>query len=178
MVKVDIEIQNIVLTVTYKDTEFDLEELAGILKGARYEPEVFPGVIYKSKTPRASFLIFASGKMNCVGAKSMKDAEKAIKELTNKLKNSGVKIKGKPKIKVRNMVASLNFHREFDVEQIAREFPNTEYEPEVFPGLVLRLDEPKVVILLFVSGKGVCVGAESITDIKKAAKKITKVISK
>lgn len=176
MAKVDTEIQNIVLSVTYKDIEFDLEKLASLLEGARYDPEVFPGIAYKSETPRASFLIFASGKMNCVGAKSMKDAEQAIKKLTDKLRDSDIEIKEEPKVKVQNMVASFDFNREFDLEKIAREFRNTEYEPEVFPGLVFRLDEPEVVVLLFVSGKGVCAGAKSMKDVKRAAKKITKTI--
>lgn len=176
MVDVKYEIQNIVLSVTYKDTEFDLEKLAGILEGARYDPEVFPGIAYKSVEPTASFLIFASGKMNCVGAKSMGDAENAIENLTEELKESDVEIGGEPEVEVQNMVASFDFEREFDLETIARNFRNTEYEPEVFPGLVFRLDEPKAVILLFVSGKGVCAGAKSEEDIKKAAKRITEVI--
>ncbi|MBS3815767.1 MAG: TATA-box-binding protein [Hadesarchaea archaeon] len=176
MVDVDIEIQNIVLSVTYEGIEFDLEELASILEGARYDPEVFPGIAYKSETPRASFLIFASGKMNCVGAKSMGDAEQAIEKLTKELKDSGIEITDDPQVKVQNMVASFDFNREFDLEKIARGFRNTEYEPEVFPGLVFRLDEPEVVVLLFVSGKGVCAGAKSMKDVERAAKKITKTI--
>ena len=176
MANVKYEIQNIVLSVTYEDTEFDLEKLAGILEGARYDPEVFPGIAYKSIEPTASFLIFASGKMNCVGAKSLEDAEKAIEKLTEKLRETGIEIKKDPEVKVQNMVASFDFAREFDLEMIARNFRNTEYEPEVFPGLVFRLDEPHVVILLFVSGKGVCAGAKSEEDIQEAADRITEVI--
>lgn len=172
MAEVESELQNIVLSVTYKDVEFDLEKLSGVLEGARYDPEVFPGIAYKSVEPRASFLIFASGKMNCVGAKSMSDAEQAIRDLTEALRSSGIDVKEEPKVKVQNMVASFNFDREFDLERIAREFRNTEYEPEVFPGLVFRLDEPEVVVLLFVSGKGVCAGARSEEEIEKAGRKI------
>jgi transcription initiation factor TFIID TATA-box-binding protein len=177
MAKVKTQIQNIVLSVTYKDVEFDLEKLAKILKGARYDPEVFPGIAYKSEKPPASFLIFASGKMNCVGAKSMVDAKEAIKKLTRKLKRSGLKIKSEPKVKVQNMVASFDFGMEFDLEKIARTYDNTEYEPEVFPGLVFRLDDPEVVVLLFVSGKGVCAGAKSMNDVRRAGRKITKILS-
>lgn len=178
MAGVKSQVQNIVLSVTYEGVEFDLERLARSLEGARYDPEVFPGIAYKSYDPPASFLIFASGKMNCVGAKSMNDAKLAIKKLTKKLRKAGVKIKIEPKVKVQNIVASFDFGREFDLERIARTFENTEYEPEVFPGLVFRLDEPKVVVLLFVSGKGVCAGAKSLADIKKAAIKITKILKK
>ncbi len=178
MANVKTQIQNIVLSVTYEGVEFNLERLAKSLDGARYDPEVFPGIAYKSTDPPASFLIFASGKMNCVGAKSMNDAKLAIKRLTNKLKKSGIKIRSEPKVQVQNIVASFDFGREFDLERIARSFENTEYEPEVFPGLVFRLEEPKTVVLLFVSGKGVCAGAKSMADIKRAALAITKLLKR
>lgn len=174
--KVKIEVQNIVLSVIYPGVEFDLEKLARTLEDARYDPEVFPGIAYKSEDPSASFLIFASGKMNCVGAKSMRDAKLAIEKLTKKLKASGAKIKGPPEVKVQNIVASFDFFREFDLEAIARSFKNTEYEPEVFPGLVFRLDDPKVVILLFVSGKGVCAGAKTMKEIERAAERMDQLL--
>ncbi len=170
------KIQNIVLSVTYEDTEFNLKKLAMSLDGAVYNPKRFPGVVYKSEHPRASFLIFSSGKMNCVGARSLNDAKQAIRKLTGKLRKAHIKVKTEPKIKVQNIVASVDFGRKFDLEHIARSFENTEYEPEVFPGLVFRLDEPKAVLLLFVSGKGVCAGAKSLRDVKRAAKKTSKIL--
>jgi len=176
MVGVKTQVQNIVLSVTYEGVEFNLEKLAKSLDGARYDPEVFPGIAYKSEDPPASFLIFASGKMNCVGARSMTDAKLAIKKLTKKLRKARIKVKSEPKVEVQNIVASFDFGREFDLERIARSYENTEYEPEVFPGLVFRLDDPKVVVLLFVSGKGVCAGAKGMKDIQRAAQKITKIL--
>ena len=176
MMGVKTKIQNIVLSVTYEGTEFNLEKLARSLDGTVYDPESFPGVVYKSEDPRASFLIFASGKMNCVGARTMADAKLAIKKLTEKLKKARIKVKTEPKVKVQNIVASVDFGRKFDLERIARRFENTEYEPEVFPGLVFRLDDPKAVLLLFVSGKGVCAGVKSIKDVKRAAQKTSKIL--
>ena len=176
MGEVTTKIQNIVLSVTYENTEFNLEKLARSLDGAIYDPEVFPGITYKSEHPSASFLIFASGKMNCVGASSMNDASRAIKKLTRKLRKAHIRVKSEPKVKVQNIVASVNFNRKFDLEYIARNFENTEYEPEVFPGLVFRLEDPKAVLLLFVSGKGVCAGAKSMRDVKRAAQKLSKIL--
>lgn len=167
-------IENVVVSVTYEGTEFDLKKLARTVDGVVHDPEVFPGAVYKSEDPRASFLIFSSGKMNCVGARSMEDAELAVKRLTRKLRRAGFKIKSEPKVKVRNIVASIDFGRRFDLEEIAMNFENAEYEPEVFPGLVFRLDDPKVAVLLFVSGKGVCAGARSGRDVERAAERITK----
>lgn len=171
-----IRINNVVVSVTYEGTKFDLEKLARTIDGARYDPENFPGIVYKSKVPSASFLIFSSGKVNCVGAKSMRDVELAIKKLTEKLRRAGVKIKSEPKVKVQNIVASIDFGRGFDLEEIARNFKNAEYEPEVFPGLVLRLDDPKVAVLLFATGKGVCAGAKSEGDVERAAERIIKTL--
>ncbi len=176
MMVVKTKIQNIVLSVTYEDTEFNLEKLARSLDGAVYDPESFPGVVYKSEHPRASFLIFSSGKMNCVGARSLNDAKQAIGKLTRKLREAHIKVKTEPKVKVQNIVASVDFGRKFDLEHIARSFENVEYEPEVFPGLVFRLDDPKAVLLLFVSGKGVCAGAKSMRDVKRAAQKTSKIL--
>lgn len=170
------KIQNIVLSVVYEDTEFNLEKLAKSLDGAVYNPERFPGVVYKSEHPRASFLIFASGKMNCVGARSMGDAKMAIKKLTGELRGAHIRVKADPKVKVQNIVASVNFGRRFDLEHIARSFENAEYEPEVFPGIVFRLEDPKAVLLLFVSGKGVCAGVKSLKDVKRAAQKTSKIL--
>ena len=170
------KIQNIVLSVTYENTEFNLEKLARSLDGAIYDPEVFPGITYKSEHPPASFLIFKSGKMNCVGTRSMNDASRAIRNLTRKLREAHIKVKSEPKVKVQNIVASINFNRKFDLEHIARNFENTEYEPEVFPGLVFRLEDPKAVLLLFVSGKGVCAGTNSMKDVKRAAQKLSKIL--
>jgi len=172
------KIQNIVLSVTYEGTVFNLEKLAKSLDGTVYDPELFPGVVYKSEHPRASFLIFASGKMNCVGARSMADAKLAIKKLTEKLRKARIKVKTEPKVKVQNIVASVNFGRKFDLERIASRFENTEYEPEVFPGLVFRLEDPKAVLLLFVSGKGVCAGVKSMRDVKRAVQKINRIPSR
>jgi transcription initiation factor TFIID TATA-box-binding protein len=178
MTGVRIKIQNIVLSVTYEDTEFNLERLVKSLDGARYTPGIFPGIVYRSENPPVSFLIFASGKMICLGAKRMEDARQAIKKLTRKLKKARIEVKSAPKVEVRNIVASVDFGRKFDIEHIARRFENTEYEPEVFPGLVFRLDDPKAVLLLFVSGKGVCAGAKSIRDVKRAVQKINRIPSR
>ena len=64
-------------------------------------------------------------------------------------------------IKIQNIVASANLQSTLNLEAVALELENTEYEPEQFPGLVYRLSDPKVVLLLFGSGKVVCTGAKT-----------------
>jgi transcription initiation factor TFIID TATA-box-binding protein len=168
------KMQNIVLSITFKGAEFNLRKLAKLLDGAVYDR--FPGLVYKSVNPPVSFLIFASGKMICAGARNMGDANRAVEALTEKLRSAHINVGGAPKIEVQNMVASIDFGKRFDLERIAWNFDNTEYEPEVFPGLVFRVEDPKAVVLIFVSGKGICAGVKSMRDVKRAARKTGKIL--
>jgi transcription initiation factor TFIID TATA-box-binding protein len=86
---VKIRIHNVVVSVAYGGVEFDLERFAGAIYGARYDPKNFPALVYRSDEPRASFIIFPSGRVNCVGTKSMRDVKLAINNLTRKLRRVG-----------------------------------------------------------------------------------------
>ncbi|KXA97864.1 hypothetical protein AKJ37_02230 [candidate division MSBL1 archaeon SCGC-AAA259I09] len=175
MADAEYKVNNIVLTVSYKDVELDLEKIASNLEGARYDPEVFPGVAYRTPESGPSFLIFASGNMNCVGAKTVEGAERAIEKLTERLRDMGYDVGG-AETEVQNMVATVEFHRNFDLERIARKSRNMEYEPEVFPGLVFRTEGTSVAFLLFVQGTGVCVGAKSEEEIQEGINRIAETI--
>jgi transcription initiation factor TFIID TATA-box-binding protein len=72
------------------------------------------------------------------------------------------------KFKIENIVASANLEKELDLYAIARELDNVEYEPEQFPGAILKLKEPKTSLLLFKNGKMICTGAKSEGDVHKA----------
>jgi transcription initiation factor TFIID TATA-box-binding protein len=66
----------------------------------------------------------------------------------------------------------VNLERDLNLDQLAFQLEDSEYEPEQFPGLVYRIFEPKVAFLLFSSGRVVCAGAKSLNDVKKAVKKL------
>ena len=84
-----------------------------------------------------------------------------------------------PIITIQNIVATTTLSSTLNLIQIALSlgFDHIEYEPEAFPGLVYRMDDPKVVLLLFGSGKMVCVGAREINDIKNAVRNIAEELS-
>lgn len=86
--------------------------------------------------------------------------------------------KKKKEIEVVNIVISASLGKEIPLEKMAALLPNTEYNPEQFPGLVLRIKEPKSSALIFSSGKIVCTGAKSMDKVKEAVRKIIKAISK
>lgn len=173
MPMVKIRVENVVAT-TSVGTELDLKSVALALDGAEYEPEQFPGIVYRIKEPKTATLLFRSGKLVCTGAKSIKDVEKAIGIVVSKIKEAGFDVNLKPRIDVQNIVASSDLETDLNLNAIAISLglDKVEYEPEQFPGLVYRIDEPKVVALLFGSGKVVCTGAKRTEDIEIAVKKI------
>ncbi|MDD3421582.1 MAG: TATA-box-binding protein [Methanocellales archaeon] len=170
-----IRIENVVAS-TAIGSEIDLSEVAHVLEGADYDPEQFPGLVYRTKNPKAAALIFRSGKIVCTGAKSIEDVEKSLQIVFGKMGELGINVIGKPKIIVQNIVASADLKSELNLNAIAigLGLENIEYEPEQFPGLVYRIKEPKVVVLLFGSGKLVITGGKKTEDVEAAVKKISK----
>ena len=172
-----IKIQNVVACATLNQ-KFDLNS---IVKGnplVEYRPEKFPGLVFRLKKPQTATLIFRTGKMVCTGAKSEKEAFKAIKKVLKELKTSGIIIPGKPEIRIVNMVASANLIGKIELEDVAYALKKTMYEPEQFPGLIYRMEEPKVVILIFATGKLVCTGAKKEADVYKAVENLRQQLEK
>jgi len=142
-----------------------------------YNPEQFPGLVFRLKKPKTATLIFSSGKLVCTGSKSEKQAIKAIHRVIEELKKAGVQIYNKPEITIQNIVASGSLPGRIDLEKCAYTLERTMYEPEEFPGLIYRMKEPKVVLLLFASGKFVCTGARKEEDVRLATENLYKQLS-
>jgi len=162
-----IRIENVVASATLNQ-RIDLKAVVKGNPGVEYRPETFPGLVFRIKRPKTAILIFSTGKMVCTGAKSEKEARRAIKKVVRELKKSGIIIPGKAEIKIVNMVASGNLSGLIDLERSAYSLGRTMYEPEQFPGLIYRVDSPKVVFLIFASGKIVCTGATKEEDVYEA----------
>ena len=170
-----VKIENVVASASL-GTELDLQAIVLALDGAEYDPERFPGLIYRLKEPKTATLLFRSGKAVCTGGKSLEQVEIAISKVVKTLQAAGVVIKATPKVEVQNIVASSDLGSNINLNSIAIGvgLEKVEYEPEQFPGLVYRLDSPKVVVLLFGSGKLVCTGARKPEDVETAIDKITR----
>ena len=143
-----------------------LTDVAKNLPGVDFNREQFPGLVFKLKDPKTAALIFSSGKLVCTGAKSIDDSKLAIRKTVDLMREIDTEIPHEFEIKIQNIVASANLESTLNLEAVALELENTEYEPEQFPGLVYRLTDPKVVLLLFGSGKVVCTGAKTRSDAK------------
>ncbi len=171
---IEINVQNIVASTTFAE-KLDLDVIAQSLEDAEYEPEQFPGLVYRLLEPKTATLLFRSGKANCTGAKNIEDVHKTVSIIAEKLERIGIKVYKNPEIVIQNIVATSDLGGELNLSEVAVALglENVEYEPEQFPGLVYRLKEPKVAMLLFGSGKIVCAGARKREEVSLAADKLS-----
>src|SRR5674536_71249 len=171
----NIEIVNVVAS-TGIGQEINLKQALLALEGAVYDPKRFPGLVYRTKDPKTAALLFRSGKIVCTSAKSIDDVYRGMENVFQSLRNIGIDVKGTPEIKVQNIVASADLHAVLNLNSITLGLgmENVEYEPEQFPGLVYRLSEPKVVVLLFGTGKLVVTGGRKPEDAADAVDHIVK----
>lgn len=167
----EIAIRNVVVSCD-THTKFALETLAAELPEAEYSPESFPGLVYRVATPKASNLIFSTGKIICSGTQSKEDARKAIGIALQNFKDIGVKVSDKLDMEIVNIVASGNLKATLELNTIVFGLNDCEYEPEQFPGVVHRIFDPKVVFLIFSSGRIVITGARSIEQVVKGVEKL------
>ncbi|AJW70692.1 MULTISPECIES: TATA-box-binding protein [Nitrosopumilus] len=166
-----IAIVNVVASATIEQ-KLDLVDITKKFPDVEYHPEQFPGAVFRLKTPRTATLLFGSGKMVCTGAKSEEMAIKAVNIVVQNLRKGKIKIKNEPIVTIQNIVSSINLGGKVNLEQAARTLPRSMYEPEQFPGLIHRMLDPKTVILIFASGKLVCVGARIEKDIHRSVNQI------
>jgi transcription initiation factor TFIID TATA-box-binding protein len=169
--KAVIKIQNVVASASLNQ-KIDLNAVVKSYPGVEYRPEQFPGLVFRLKKPKTATLIFNSGKMVCTGAKSEVLARRAVMTVVKELKKSGIIIIGKPELKIQNIVSSASLGGKIDLELAVSKLVKTMYEPEQFPGLIYRMDVPKVVILIFASGNLVCTGAKKEQDVYDAVQKL------
>nr|AAL73974.1 TATA-binding protein [Sorghum bicolor] len=142
-----VDFRNIVSTVNL-DCKLDLKAIALQARNAEYNPKRFAAVIMRIREPKTTALIFASGKMYA----------RIIQKL-------GFPAKFKD-FKIQNIVGSCDVKFPIRLEGLAYSHGAfSSYEPELFPGLIYRMKQPKIVLLIFVSGKIVLTGAK-MTQVK------------
>ncbi|CAJ0599012.1 unnamed protein product [Cylicocyclus nassatus] len=164
-------LQNIVSTVNL-GVPLDLKKIALHARNAEYNPKRFAAVIMRIREPRTTALIFSSGKMVCTGAKSEDASRLAARKYARIVQKLGFDAKF-TEFKVQNMVGSCDVRFPIQLEGLCVTHTQfSTYEPELFPGLIYRMVKPRVVLLIFVSGKVVITGAKFKKDIDDAFSQI------
>lgn len=168
-----LKVQNIVAT-TSLGKQVSLTKLARSHSNTEFNPEQFPGLVLRIAKPKSAVLVFSSGNLVCTGTKSVAQVKEVIHEVIKQLKRIGVYVTQKPKIEVQNIVASGSIDMALNLNVLALQLQNTEYEPEQFPGLVYKLDEPNATFLLFSNGKLVCTGTKNRQQLDDSMKQLIK----
>lgn len=170
-----VRIQNISATANL-GVRLDLKQIALRCRNTEFNPRRFAAVIMRLREPRATALIFASGKMCVTGCKSSHNSMLAAKKFALIVEKVGFK-PGIIDFKVQNMVGTLDVNFPIRLEGLVYAHATfASYEPELFPGLIYRLVSPRVVFLIFVSGKVVITGAKTEKDMTDALAKMYPVL--
>ncbi|KAI9296594.1 TBP-domain-containing protein [Neoconidiobolus thromboides FSU 785] len=169
-------LQNIVATVNL-ECRLDLKTIALHARNAEYNPKRFAAVIMRIREPKTTALIFSSGKMVVTGAKSENDSRLASRKYARIVQKLGFQAKFSD-FKIQNIVGSCDVKFPIRLEGLAYSHGHfSSYEPELFPGLIYRMVKPKIVLLIFVSGKIVLTGAKVRSEIYQAFEAIYPVLT-
>ena len=176
MTKIDID--NIVCFINLHEP-FDIEFLSEKIPDAIYNPEEFDGLSIRYETKKIATIVLSNGKIICTGAKDFESAEASIKETIEKINNTGLKVEPKFEIEIENIVASTNLYKDLDLSAISTAliFQGINYKPEEFPGLIYKIKDTCIVILIFASGKIVCIGAKSIDEAEDVINQVKEKLS-
>uniref|UniRef100_A0A8C7HLG6 TATA box binding protein like 2 n=1 Tax=Oncorhynchus kisutch TaxID=8019 RepID=A0A8C7HLG6_ONCKI len=163
--------RNIVSTVNLA-CPLDLKSIALQARNAEYNPKRFDAVIMRILEPRTTALIFSSGKMVCTGAKSEELCHLATRKFARVVQKLGFPAKFLD-FKIHNMVATCDVCFPIRLEGLLLDHQQfSSYVPELFPGLIYRMVKPRIVFLIFVSGKVVLTGVKERREIYDAFENI------
>jgi transcription initiation factor TFIID TATA-box-binding protein len=163
-----LKIENIVASGAIADS-IDLVEVSKKIPGCELNTKRFPGAVFRIEKPKIASLIFSSGKIVLTGGRNNQALVDGLAIIVAALKEAGVNTFDVPLVAVTNVVCSYNLGKYINLNRvvITLNLENIEYEPEQFPGLVYRIKDPKIVALLFSSGKIILTGGTNLTDIKR-----------
>lgn len=168
----DIIMQNVVCTFNLGVPSISLRDLANHTPFVEYNPKKFAAATARIVEPRTTALCFASGNMVCTGAKNERLARLAARKYVYVLQRCGFRVQFHD-FKIQNLVASTDVGGLLMLDEMATAYGACAgYEPDMFPGLVLRLTDPKVVYLCFRSGKVVITGARDREMISKSFEQV------
>jgi transcription initiation factor TFIID TATA-box-binding protein len=165
--------ENIVASGKIADA-LDIEYISSHLDTCTLDKKKFPGAVYHLKDPKVVALLFSSGKIVLTGIRNNEEFHRGLAKLTEQLQALGAVLIESPEVAITNMVCSYDSGKKINLNKMMLTFnlENIEYEPEQFPGLVYRLKDPNIVLLIFSSGKIILTGGKTIEDVKLAIDKM------
>jgi len=163
-----LKIENIVASGVIAES-IDLVEFSNKIENCELNKKRFPGAVFRIPDPKIACLIFSSGKIVLTGLRNHQALADGLAVVINSLKKAGIEPLKEPRVAITNMVCSYNLGKYININKLSvtLNLENIEYEPEQFPGLVYRIKDPKIVVLIFSSGKIILTGGKNLEDIKR-----------
>ncbi|KAH0791669.1 TATA-box-binding protein [Histomonas meleagridis] len=158
---------------------FDLLKISEHIKNAEFNPRRFQAVILRITTPKATAMVFQVGKVNIVGTREKEVAYQAAKKFCRILRKVGYNCRIE-EFNVTNLVATIACNFRIRLQEIANHPGHRQlarYNPETFPGIIYRIPDPKVTLLIFESGKIIMTGAKSYEDLQRASNWIQPILT-
>ena len=174
--KVTLRIENVVASINL-GCELPLDKILEKYKDIEKKNN-FPGLVAKINNPKATILIFASGKLVCTGVRLPRNIPIVVKKIISKIKKADIEIENEPIVKIENIVVRGDFHQSINLDITSLILNSAIYEPEVFPGLIYKVIDPKICFLIFSSGRIIVTGSNNEDKIKKAVKKLAVTLKK
>ena len=181
----NLEIENVIVA-SHLGKDIELIKVATELPNARYSSSGNPSVIIEldrtnpkfigHKRLKAAGVLFGNGKVLVTGITSLQEGKEIISKLKNSIREVDPKIRIKRATKIENMVTRMSFGKKLDLQLISNAIPGSEYDPLKFQGLVIRVDDPLVSIILFESGVTVITDIVSEAKAKKAFKELKNLV--
>ncbi|WP_455393047.1 hypothetical protein [[Eubacterium] cellulosolvens] len=173
---VDLKIENVIAEVEF-GTNLDLKKIAALVETAEYDPDKFPGLIYKLRSPKTISLMFSHGHCVCSGATSISTAKAALTIIFKKLKDLEViNLNNPPKIVIKDIIISYKHKKSLALDILSKKLPGGDvtYKPTDFPGLVYHDKVTDINILMFKSGVVIGYGTPFLEHFEELLADLTK----
>jgi transcription initiation factor TFIID TATA-box-binding protein len=174
-----LKIENIVASGSIADS-INLAEVSSRIENCMLNKKRFPGAVFRLENPKVVSLIFSSGRIVLTGLREREAVDEALAKIVHSLKEAGVAVHSRPAVTITNIVCSYDIGKSITLNRlvVALNMENIEYEPEQFPGLVLRLKDPMIVALLFSSGKIILTGGKNLEEMEKGVAMLEETLEK
>ncbi len=158
-------IENMIATCRIKG-DLDLDKIASGIPGARYQPQLFKGIIIDKEEPRSKIFVLGDGTIKLHGLTSEDKIRKTLQDILGTLQEAGAVIKLAEPLKVTEVIASFSLGSRIDPKEVYEEFKRdgVVYDPAELPGFILNVGKSGIEVLIFPEGKVVSRGADNIMD--------------
>ena len=161
-------IQNVVSTCKISENYINLHDIPEKMKNAHYNPTKFNAAIIKIYEPKATILLFSSGRFVCTGTKNICDNKTACENICRLLGSTCFS-----EYKIHNVVGSGCVGHCIDLIGLANTHKHiVQYESEIFPGAKIKYPNSKATALIFTSGKIIVTGLKNEAEVHAFYNKI------